>query len=360
MLRSGGFGPALLMRSIIIRRPSIGRLSLVWSCVVVLAIGTGAALASGIRDERPRVAREIRDQIVRGEAASLWSRLDEGMRKVVRDSVSFAIMSAGISAQLGSLDSLLGEEVSDRDTLFILRTRARFSKMPTPVVITVGLRPSALIGTLSVRPDAGAAREAPSAFLEYVPKARFRLPFSGEWLCFWGGRTVAENYHAATRAQRFAYDLVMVRDGKSHAGAGDSLSDYYCYGQPILAPAAGLVVTAVDSLPDQAIGSRDPLHAAGNHVVIDHGNREFSLVAHLQPGSVRVRAGKRVNTGDVLGLAGNSGNTSEPHLHVHLMNAPSMQDADGLPMPFEEYEADGVPVPKGEPRRFQKVRRKGS
>jgi murein DD-endopeptidase MepM/ murein hydrolase activator NlpD len=90
-------------------------------------------------------------------------------------------------------------------------------------------------------------------------------------------------------------------------------------------------------------------------VVIDHGNAEYSLLAHLQPHSLRVKPGQKVKRGDVLGLAGNSGNTSEPHLHVHLMNAPSMADADGLPMPFDDYLLDGKLVARGELKRFQLV-----
>ena len=118
-------------------------------------------------------------------------------------------------------------------------------------------------------------------------------------------------------------------------------------------------MTAVDSLPDQAIGSRDPSNAPGNHVVIDHGNQEYSLLAHMQPRSLKVRVGQKVKAGEPLGLAGNSGNTSEPHLHVHLMNKPSMLDGEGLPMPFDDYLADGVLVKRGDPKRMQKVERRG-
>jgi murein DD-endopeptidase MepM/ murein hydrolase activator NlpD len=119
------------------------------------------------------------------------------------------------------------------------------------------------------------------------------------------------------------------------------------------------VVIAVDTLPDQPIGSRDAVHPGGNHVVIDHGNREFSLLAHMQPRSLRVKVGTHVKRGQLLGLAGNSGNTSEPHLHVHLMNGPNMADADGLPMPFTNYMIDGAFIDKGELKRFQLVHPRG-
>ena len=76
-------------------------------------------------------------------------------------------------------------------------------------------------------------------------------------------------------------------------------------------PAAGTVVAAVDSLSDSPMGTTDREHPAGNHVILDHGNGEYSLLAHLQRKSLRVRPGEHVAAGQLLGLAGNSGNTSE-------------------------------------------------
>lgn len=72
----------------------------------------------------------------------------------------------------------------------------------------------------------------------------------------------------------------------------------------------------------------------GNHVTIDHGNGVHSLYAHLRRGSVRVAVGDRVSAGDVIGEVGNSGNTSEPHLHFQLMDRPSVMNAAGLPFRF--------------------------
>ncbi|MEQ1833128.1 MAG: M23 family metallopeptidase [Candidatus Eisenbacteria bacterium] len=304
------------------------------------------------RDAALARARAIRERVSAGATDPLWADFTPGMRAALRDSANFAVMSAAIHQQLGAIDSVLLEEVTSRDSTFLVSARCRFQKVPIPMVLLVGLATDGRISTLRVRAE---AQEYPSTFLDYAPKARFTLPFRGEWLVFWGGRTLGENQHAAVRSQRFAYDIVMVKDGKTHPADAKAITDYYCYGQPILAPADGMVVTATDSLPDQAIGESDPLHAAGNHVVIDHGNSEYSLLAHLQPHSLRVKPGQKVKRGDVLGLAGNSGNTSEPHLHVHLMNKPSMDDADGLPMPFDGYVLDGKVVEHGEPKRFQLV-----
>jgi hypothetical protein len=315
------------------------------------ALSRGAAIAR---------AHAIRDLVSRGETNGLWSDFNASMRDAVQDSMSYAAMSRSIHAQLGAIDSVLGEEVSEKDSLIVVRMRCRFQRLAVPGLLTVGFDPAGRIGSMTIRPDAAEPKEYPSAYLDYQAKTRFELPFKGEWLVFWGGRTLGENYHAASRAQRFAHDLVMVRDGRTHPDSSTVLSSYYCYGQPILAPAPGVVVLAVDSLPDQRIGSRDTMHPGGNDVVIDHGNREFSLLAHMQPHSLRVKVGQRVKRGQVIGLAGNSGNTSEPHLHVHLMNGPDMANADGLPMPFTNYRIDGVLIDKGELKRFQLVSPRGN
>lgn len=325
----------------------------------VIATTATAAGSPMAREAALSRARAIRDRVSAGTTDGLWSEFSAGMRAALKDSVNFSAMNAGIHQQLGAIDSVLDEEATVEDSTVMVRSRCRFHGVPIPMALTIGLAPDGRISTLLVRADQVPPKEYPSAFLDYVPKARFTLPFRDEWLVFWGGRTLGENYHAAVRSQRFAHDLVMVADGRTHSGDGKALTDYHCYGKPILAPADGIVVTATDSLPDQAIGSRDPLHAAGNHVVLDHGNREFSLLAHLQPHSLKVRAGQKVKRGDVLGLAGNSGNTSEPHLHVHLMNAPRMADADGLPMPFDGYLLDGKLIEHGELKRFQIVKPAG-
>jgi murein DD-endopeptidase MepM/ murein hydrolase activator NlpD len=308
------------------------------------------------RDAAVARAHAIRDLVSRGDTDRLWGDFDERMRAAVTDSVSYAAMGRSIHGRVGAIDSVLSEEVSESESLIVVRTRCRFERLAVPGVLTVGFDPAGRIGTFSIRPDVAEPREYPSPYLDYEARTRFELPFKGEWLVFWGGRTLGENYHAASRAQRFAYDLVMVRDGKTHPDTARALTSYYCYGQPILAPAPGVVVVAVDTLPDQPVGSRDTAHPGGNHVVIDHGNHEFSLLAHMQPHSLRVKVGTRVKRGQLLGLAGNSGNTSEPHLHVHLMNGPDMADADGLPLPFSNYVIDGAVIDLGELKRFQLVR----
>ena len=93
----------------------------------------------------------------------------------------------------------------------------------------------------------------------------------------------------------------------------------------------------------------------GNHVILDHGNGEFSFLCHFRQGTVLVKPGDTVKAGDVLGRAGNSGNSSEPHLHYHLQDSGEFGKGRGLPAPFTGYRADGKPVDRGEPVKGQTI-----
>jgi len=125
----------------------------------------------------------------------------------------------------------------------------------------------------------------------------------------------------------------------------------------VLAAAAGTIVWSCDSLPDQVPGQMDSRNPVGNGVVIDHGNGEFSILAHMQPTSLRVKTGDKVKASDILGLCGNSGNTSEPHIHYHLQDGADMSNAEGLPAPFTRVVINGKPTAKAELLKGQTVSR---
>jgi murein DD-endopeptidase MepM/ murein hydrolase activator NlpD len=158
-----------------------------------------------------------------------------------------------------------------------------------------------------------------------------QLPFRGEGFVFWGGDNEKVNYHVVAPGQRRAADLIIKgADGKSYKDTGKRNEDYYVYGQQILAAAPGTVVTAVDGVPDNVPGSLNPLCAVGNCLIIDQGSGEFAVYAHLQPGSLRVKRGEQVQQGQLLGLCGNSGNSSEAHLHFHVQDKATLQDGVGI------------------------------
>ncbi len=200
---------------------------------------------------------------------------------------------------------------------------------------------------------------ARTEFLAYPTRTALHLPFAGEWYVYWGGRTVALNRHITARDQRFAYDfLILARGhtGNSYRDAGEDNDDYYCFGQPIFAPAAGIVVKAENEVPENTPGEMNSNEPLGNFVILDHACSEFSFLAHFQRGTVVVRGGDRVHTGQLLARCGNSGNSSEPHLHFHLQNSPIPFRGEGLPAFFLKYLVDGKPIAQGELQARQVVR----
>ena len=142
----------------------------------------------------------------------------------------------------------------------------------------------------------------------------------------------------AAIAQRFAIDYVKVADDNK-TFTGDQLKNesYYAEGVDALAVANGTVVAVKDSIPENVPGITSravPITletVGGNHVIIDIGGGKYAFYAHLKPGSLRVKVGDRVTRGQVVGLVGNSGNSTEPHLHFHISDANSPLGSEGVP-----------------------------
>jgi pimeloyl-ACP methyl ester carboxylesterase len=153
-------------------------------------------------------------------------------------------------------------------------------------------------------------------------------------------------------AQRFAIDFNQL-DAENRISAGDPKlnTSYPGYGQPVFAVADAAVVAAVDRYPDQIATETTGVtleNAEGNHVILDLGDGRFAFYAHLKPGSVAVRTGERVQRGQIIGELGNSGSSTGPHLHFHVMDAPSALIADGLPYVFDGFELTGQIPPLAE------------
>ncbi len=145
-------------------------------------------------------------------------------------------------------------------------------------------------------------------------------PFRGEWLVVQGGDSSLINHHHGIRSQRHALDLVRVVDGRDREGAPGRLDSYFSWDQSIYAPADGTVVKVVDDLADNPIGKLDGQHLAGNFISIDMGNERFVILAHLREKSAEVSEGDRVRVGHLIARCGNSGNTTQPHLHLQVQD----------------------------------------
>ena len=180
-------------------------------------------------------------------------------------------------------------------------------------------------------------------------------PLKGKRWVVGGGCCSPYSYHRGATlplnggirvAERFAIDFVQLNDKDSLAsGPADRVESYAYFGDEIHAAAAGTVVAVETDLPEQVPGKLPDgatiQMAGGNYAVIDIGEDRFTFYAHMQPGSLKVKVGDTVKTGQVLGLLGNSGNTDSPHLHFHVMDGPSPLLANGLPYVFTSFTGAG-------------------
>jgi len=161
------------------------------------------------------------------------------------------------------------------------------------------------------------------------------LPFRGKWVVGWGGEHADVNHHVGAPSQRRAADLLMRgEDGKTHRTDGKKNEDYLAYGQEILAVADGVVVSVVDGVTENVPGEMNTYFVPGNSVIVRHTPSLYSAYAHLQPGIRNVKPGAKVKRGDVIGRCGNSGNSSEPHLHFQLQDGPLFEKSWGVEARF--------------------------
>ncbi|HET6971125.1 MAG TPA: M23 family metallopeptidase [Phenylobacterium sp.] len=197
-------------------------------------------------------------------------------------------------------------------------------------------------------------------------KTPMRFPLEGRWAVVVAG--TPHGGHRWALPEAFAYDIAAFgADDKSFRGDGQRFEDYYAYGAPVLAAGDGVVVEVVADQPELLEALRRPGESfdaygdrmgalqmklisqgeraiGGNAVIIDHGNGEYSLYAHLKPGSIPVKTGDRVKAGQRIGALGASGNVTEPHLHFQVCDAASPLHCAGIPLSFTNVElpyADG-------------------
>lgn len=201
-----------------------------------------------------------------------------------------------------------------------------------------------------------------------LSKTVFRFPMTGQWFA-----AVGPTPHTAHRwalPEEFAFDIVRLGDGtSSHRGDGTKFEDYYAYGADILAAADGKVVVVKSDLVEdpamlrrpgetfEAYGERSGAYQmqlvmadinaiGGNYIAVDHGNGEFSIYAHLKPGSVSVKVGDVVKAGQPMAKLGSSGNSTEPHLHFQVCDRPEPLACAGVPINFTDIELPYADYPR--------------
>ena len=194
------------------------------------------------------------------------------------------------------------------------------------------------------------------------------FPLRGVWYVGYGA-----SFHTGHRwaiPEEFALDIAKVGEsGLSHKGDGTRFDDYYAYGADVLAAADGRVASVANDQQEDPSAMQRPDETqeayfarlqkeqgerlakgltaiTGNYVMIDHGKNEYSLYAHLQPGSVGIRVGEQVKAGEVIGKLGSSGNSTEPHLHFHVCDKPDPLMCAGIPVNFSNITIQWADLPR--------------
>jgi murein DD-endopeptidase MepM/ murein hydrolase activator NlpD len=293
------------------------------------------------------------DLLAHGQSAQLYAAFSPGMKKNSPEA-KLNTLSRQISAKLGTPGEVIAENYVPGMTqpVTVYSRLTKYSKSPAPVMIALALNESGQVDSLSIAPIPEPPKDS---YAGYIDKTKLRLPFDGTWMVSQGGRRIFDNAFMATEEDHYGLSFAYMKDGRVFNNDGKQNEDYYCFGQPVLAPAAGTVVQAVGNLPDHPPGQGTETISRGNYLVINHGNSEFSLLPYLKSGSLKARNGQRVKQGDPIAQCGNSGSSVVPHAEYRLQNTRGFPLPKNLPVQFVDYLADGKLVASGEPMRGQVV-----
>jgi len=164
-----------------------------------------------------------------------------------------------------------------------------------------------------------------------------QLPFKGDWFVVWGGDTKAQNYHVISQSQKNAFDFLIIgKNNKTYERSGTRNEDYFAFGKPLYAVCDATIITVIDGILDNAPGNMNPKNATGNTVILKTENEEYIVYAHFENETIVVKEGDTVKKGQYLGNCGNSGNSTEPHLHLHIQDGPNLLTSIGVKCYFEE------------------------
>jgi hypothetical protein len=161
------------------------------------------------------------------------------------------------------------------------------------------------------------------------------LPLEGEWTMISGGRSSLLSHHYRFPDVRNALDFARLVDGQAFVGDPEHHASWHSFGQPVLAPADGTVLSVRDDLAEEPVGVIG--QGEGNAIVLDIGGGHYVVFMHPQQGSTLVRPGQSVTQGQRIAAVGNTGESLSPHLHLQIQDRPSLDDDEvrTFPMVFE-------------------------
>lgn len=184
--------------------------------------------------------------------------------------------------------------------------------------------------------------ENTDTLLSNKSKAQLNLPFKKQWYVFWGGSDISQNYHNRYSNMYGHFDFwVMGINGKSHKKNPKNNTDFYAFAQEIIAPCNAKVIWTIQRVKDNIWPNMNTLEPYGNLVLLETKDKEYLLFAHLKNKSIVVKKGEEIKKGEKLALCGNSGNSTEPHLHFGVLNTKDLISGNGLQSFFKKIKVNG-------------------
>jgi hypothetical protein len=257
---------------------------------------------------------------------------------------------AGLQSQAGRITQRQFVKMT-QGTVAIYKTNFEH----TIFTINLSIDKNKKINGLYIKPFADESQPTPAR-----NSSKLILPFKEEWTVIWGGDTKELNYHVESPAQKNAFDLVITNaSGKSFKTDGKTNEDYYAFGKEIIAPCDGTVVLVIDGVKDNAIGETNTFNVGGNMVILKTAANEYLVFCHFKHGTLQVKEGQSLKQGQLLGLCGNTGNSSEPHLHFHIQNIENLNSATGVKCYFEKIRVNGTEKKDYSPIQKEKISNDG-
>lgn len=291
------------------------------------------SLSSFSQDEQPNYERFVSvftERFNSGDYDGIYDLYDAGMKNTYTNIETRKFFENNINRLTGEIKSMQFYTLQEGAHVY----RVVFDKSVADMTVTLSPQ-NKINGLLISKPKSLGIPilERNTTFMS--------LPFNGEWFVYWGGVTEAQNYHVREVTQQYAYDILKVKDGASHDGNPLLNESYFAYGEDIIAPCDARVVTVIDDVPDNIPGETNEQQLTGNTIVLQTDRDEYVLLAHLMKGSIFVEEGQDIRKGEILAKCGNSGNSTEAHLHISLQNAADMEDSIGAKLYFDRLKVNG-------------------